>query len=165
MRIALTGLLLLSLAAPLWADVLQSRIVAQLTAQGYENIEFAETDGQLTVRAVRRKLMLESVYDIASGELLSDRVSQVAAMPVAAEPAIGKQEKPPLADATVEKPVEPAASQAKTSSPEANRTVGDTTTDPAEPERDAVAASADEAAGDSPVTSGQDAGAADAPAN
>lgn len=109
MRAALSGLFLLILAAPAPAQVSESSIHAQLTAQGYENIEFTEVDGQLNLRAVRRKFVLESVYDIATGALLSERVTRLPEGPAAAETAIAPATGPALVDTTSGDPVSPAA--------------------------------------------------------
>ena len=104
MRAALSGLFLLILAAPAPAQVSESSIHAQLTAQGYENIEFTEVDGQLNLRAVRRKFVLESVYDIATGALLSERVTRLPEGPAASETAIAPAPGPTLVDTSTKDP-------------------------------------------------------------
>ncbi|WBU60441.1 hypothetical protein [Paracoccus albus] len=117
MRAALSVLPFLLLAAPAPAQVSESRIHSQLAAQGYKNIEFTEIDGQLKLRAVRREFVLESVYDIETGELLSDRVSRLDAGPDVAETATEPAPGPALVDTSSKNPS--ISVQSTANSPEA----------------------------------------------
>ena len=76
MRAALVWLLLILTVGAAGADDVESGIRAQLAAQGYEDIQIARKDGQLLVHAQRDKLILETVYDATSGEVISERVRQ-----------------------------------------------------------------------------------------
>lgn len=78
MRAALVLLIvcLVSAPAPALADPVEDRIRAQLTAQGYEDIEIKRKDGQLVVQSHRDKLIMETVYDAATGEVVSERARQ-----------------------------------------------------------------------------------------
>lgn len=76
MRMALIGFAHLLLAGMAHAEFSADRVRAQLAAQGYEQIAFVEKDGQVTVTARRGKLLLLTVYDLATGEIISERVSQ-----------------------------------------------------------------------------------------
>lgn len=79
MRAALVFLVLsltVGAAGAAGADDVESGIRAQLAAQGYEGIEFTRKDGQLLVHAQRDKLILETVYDAATGEVIPERVRQ-----------------------------------------------------------------------------------------
>ncbi|WBU56893.1 hypothetical protein [Paracoccus sediminicola] len=76
MRAALIGCLLISLAGTALAQVSEDRIRAQLAAQGYENITFTQADGRVEVTAVRGKLRILTIYDLETGEILLERVSQ-----------------------------------------------------------------------------------------
>ncbi len=76
MRAALVCFWVILTACGASADDVESGIRAQLAAQGYQGIEIARKDGQLVVHATRDKLVLETVYDATSGEVISERVRQ-----------------------------------------------------------------------------------------
>ena len=76
MRAALVWLLLILTVGAAGADDVESGIRAQLAAQGYEDIQIARKDGQLLVHAQRDKLVVDNIYDAATGQLVSERVHQ-----------------------------------------------------------------------------------------
>ncbi len=58
------------------ADPMETAIRDRLAAQGYEGIEITRKDGQFQVQARRDKLIVETVYDANSGEVISERMRQ-----------------------------------------------------------------------------------------
>ena len=76
MRAALVWLLLILTVGTAYADDVERGIRAQLAAQGYDGIEITRKGDQLLVHAQRDKLILETVYDATSGEVISERVRQ-----------------------------------------------------------------------------------------
>lgn len=76
MRAVLVLLIVCLVSAPALADPVEDRIRAQLTAQGYEDIEITRKDGKLVVQSHRDKLIMEIDYDAATGEVVSERARQ-----------------------------------------------------------------------------------------
>ena len=76
MRAALVWLLLILTVGAAYADDVESGIRAQLAAQGYDGIEITRKGDQLLVHAQRDKLVVDNVYDAATGEIVQERVRQ-----------------------------------------------------------------------------------------
>lgn len=80
MRAALNSVFFVGLfafAQTAHAEFSEESVRAQLEAQGYKQITFSERDGQIHVSALRDRIRLNTVYDKATGNVVSDRVSQV----------------------------------------------------------------------------------------
>ena len=76
MRAALVWLLVILTFGTAHADDVESGIRAQLAAQGYAGIEITRKGDQLLVHAQRDKLVVDNIYDAATGQLVSERVHQ-----------------------------------------------------------------------------------------
>ena len=76
MRAALVWLLLILTVGTAYADDVERGIRAQLAAQGYAGIEITRKGDQLLVHAQRDKLVVDNIYDAATGQLVSERVHQ-----------------------------------------------------------------------------------------
>lgn len=76
MRAALVWLLVILTFGTARADDVESGIRAQLAAQGYAGIEITPKGDQLLVHAQRDKLVVDNIYDAATGQLVSERVHQ-----------------------------------------------------------------------------------------
>ncbi|WBU63319.1 hypothetical protein [Paracoccus aerodenitrificans] len=77
MRTALISILLMAVTGTAYAQFAEDQVRAQLAAQGFENIQFSDQGAQIQVTAERDKIRLESVYDRETGNVVSDRVSQI----------------------------------------------------------------------------------------
>ena len=77
LRIALVGMSAVFILSAAYAQQPAKDVVrAQLKAQGYENISFAEKNGTIVVHASRGKLTLTTTYDQKTGQVISEQVNQ-----------------------------------------------------------------------------------------
>lgn len=77
LRVALVGMSAVFMFSAAYAQQPAKDVVrAQLKAQGYENISFAEENGTIVVHASRGKLTLTTTYDQETGKVISEQVNQ-----------------------------------------------------------------------------------------
>jgi|GEM_PF-6173544 len=67
-----TGLVFLASAAPMFAQSSVDEVIAQLTTEGFSDIEVEVNDGTIEVEGYRAGHERELVFDAATWEVLSD---------------------------------------------------------------------------------------------